>query len=316
MPSKLIGNVSNLDADQTIFFKGQLEVIKAKEYNVKYPNLLATTVFPVDNSAGPGAESIVYEQFDTTGVMKFIADYSDDLPRSDVKGKQFSVLVQSLGGSYGWSVQEVRAAALAGRDINGMRAMAARRSNDQMVNKIGWFADGTGDWAGLQGILYHPNTTKAAATNGAWISTATADEIIEDVNTAINAVPDLTNGVEAVDTMLLPQLEYSHIASTPRSATSDTTILEFLRRVHPGVSFERINELKSVTPNPRTGAGPAVNIALAYRRSPDHLTFELPVIYEQFPAQERNLAYIVPTHSRNAGFNVYYPLSVYQMDGI
>ena len=312
----VLGNITNLDADQTVFFRRQLEYIKPKTYDVKYPNLLATTVFPVDSSAGIGAETVTYEQFDSVGLMKFVSDYADDLPRSDVKGKQFSVIVQSLGGSYGWSIQEIRAAQFANRNLSSMRAMAARRSNDQMVNRIGWFADGSATWAGLTGILYHPNTTKSAATNGAWIATADADKAIADVNTAINSVPDLTNGVEAIDTVLLPQLEYSYLASNPRSATSDTTILEFLKRVHPGVAFERINELKAVNPNPRTGAAPAVNIMLCYRRSPDHLTFEIPIIYEQFPAQERNLSSIIPTHSRNAGFNVYYPLSVVQIDGI
>lgn len=312
---RLIGNITNLDADQTLFFSRQLEYIKAKPYDVKYPTLQATTVFPVDGSAGPGVETITYEQFDTVGVMKFISDYADDLPRSDVKGKQFSIIVQSLGGSYGWSVQEIRAAQFANRPLSAMRAMAARRSNDQMVNRIGWFADGSATWAGLNGILFHPNTTKSAATNGSWISTATTDQMIQDVNVAINSVPDLTNSVEAIDSVLLPVLEYGHIATIPRSNVSDTTVLEFLRKVHLGVTFGQINELKNVTPNPRTG-GAAANIMLCYRRSPDHLTFDIPIIYEQFPAQERNLANIIPTHSRNAGFHVYYPLSVNQIDGI
>jgi len=311
----LVGNIINLDADEVVFFKRQLEHVKARTYDVKYPNLMATSVFPVSNEAGPGAETITYDQFDTVGLMKFISDYADDLPRSDVKGKQFSIIVQSLGGSYGWSLQEVRSAQMARRDLNGMRAMAARRSNDQMTNRIAWQADGSADWAGLTGILYNANISKNAAVNGSWISTADADKTIEDVNTAINAVPDLTNGVEIVDTVLLPQLEYSWIATFPRSATSDTTVLEFLRRVHPGVTFMPINELKNVDPNPRTG-GAAANVMLCYRRSPDHLQYEIPVLYEQFAAQERNLAFIVPTHSRNAGFNVYYPLSVNLVDGI
>jgi hypothetical protein len=197
-----------------------------------------------------------------------------------------------------------------------MRAAAARRSNDQFVNKIGWFADGTAKWAGLMGFLFHPNITKSAAITGNWIGGAVStDLIIKDVNTLINKIPDLTNGVEVADTVLMPQLEYSHIATIPRSATSDTTVLEFLRRVHPGVTFGVINELKAVTPNPRTGTSYA-NCMVAYRRSPDHLQFEIPIIFEQFPAQERNMAYVVPVHSRNAGFNVYYPLSAHIVDGI
>lgn len=311
---RLLGNITCLDADQTVFFRRQLEYIKPQTYDVKYPNLMATTVFPVDDSAGIGAESITYEQFDSVGLMKFISDYADDLPRSDVKGKQYSIIVQSLGGSYGWSIQEVRAAAFANRNLNAQRAMAARRSNDQMVNRTAWFADGTSVWAGLMGILYHPNITKIAATTGGWLA-ASADQIIKDVNVAINSVPDLTNGVEAVDTCLLPQLQYSHIATIPRSTLSDTTVLEFLKKVHPGVTFGVINELKNVSPNPRTGTG-TKNLMLCYRRSPNHLTYELPIIFEQFPAQERNLSFIVPTHSRNAGFHVYYPLSLVLVDNI
>jgi hypothetical protein len=311
----LIIGATNLDADQLIFFKRQLEFVKSRSYDVKYPTLQATSVFPVSTEAGPGAESIVYEQFDTVGLMKFISDYADDLPRSDVKGKQYSILIQSLGGSYGWSLQEVRASQMAKRNINGMRAMAARRSNDQMVNKIGWFADGTAAWAGLTGILYHPNITKVAATTGTW-SSATSAQIVADVNNAINSVVAITKGVEAVDTCLIPTSQFALIASTQNSTASDTTILEFLRRVHPGVTFAAVNELGSVSPNPRTASATATNCMLCYRRSPDHLQFEIPVIYEQFAAQERNLAFVVPCHSRNAGFNVYYPLSVVLVDGI
>ena len=311
---QIVGNFVNLDADETLFFKRELEHVMAKSYDVKYPGLMATNLFPVSSEAGAGAETITYDQFDSVGLMKFISDYADDLPRSDVKGKQYSIIVQSLGGSYGWSMQEVRSAQMARRNLNGMRAMAARRSNDQMANRIGWFADGSADWAGLTGILYHPNTTKFAATTGTWAS-ATPDQIIGDVSDMINSVPDLTNGVEMIDTVLLPQLKYSQIATTPRSATSDTTILEFLRRTNPGVTFMPVNELKNVSPNPRTGTG-TVNIMLGYRRSPDHLTFQIPVIYEQFAAQERNLAFVVPTHSRNAGMSIPYPLAVAQVDGI
>lgn len=307
-------NVVNLDANETVFFRRQLEYQKAQAYDVKYPTLTATTAFPVSTEAGPGAETIVYDQFDSVGVMKFIADYADDLPRSDVKGQQFSIIIQSLGGSYGWSIQEIRNAQFANRNLQGMRAMAARRSNDQMANRIGWFADGTAQWAGLRGILYDANITKSAAPTGTW-STATTDQIIADVNFTINNVPIITNGSEKIDTLLLPIDQYSRISSTPRSVTSDTTILSFLQGVHPGVTFDQIPELNNVTPNPRTGTGSA-DVMLAYTRNPMNLTYEIPVIFEQFPAQERNLSFVVPTHSRNAGFNIYYPLSVHLVDGI
>lgn len=309
----LIGDV-NLDADQLVFFKRQLEYVMSKSFDVKYPVPNATSIFPTTNEAGPGAESIVYDQFDYTGVVKFITDYADDLPRSDVKAKQFSIIIQSLGGSYGYSRQEVVTAQYARRNLSASRATAARRSNDSMVNKIAWFADGSGEWAGLTGILHHPNVSKSAATNGGWVATS-PDEMIEDVNEAIQFVPNATNGIEVIDTCLMPLAKYALLATTPRSSVSDTTCLQFLQRVNPGVVFAGVIQLKDVTPNPRTKTGSA-NCMLLFRRSMDHLQLHVPVIYEQFAAQERNLAYVVPTHSRIAGFNIPYPLSVHVVDGI
>lgn len=310
----LIIGQTNLDADQLVFFKGQLEHMLPKSFDVKYPNLTANQVFPVDNSAGPGADSVSYDQFDEVGVCKFIADYADDLPRSDVKGKKFSIMIQSLGGSFGYSMQEIRSAAMARRNLSAARAASARRSNDNYADKIVWQADGSATWAGLTGILFHPNVTKAAVSHGNW-ATATADEMIKDVNVAINSVETLTNGVEAVDTVALPLAMYGLLRTTPRTSNSERTCLEFLKATWPGVTFIAIPALKTAK-NPRTGAIASTNCMLCYRRSPDHLTIQIPVIYEQFAAQERNLAFVVPTHSRHGGMNITYPLSVVVVDGL
>jgi hypothetical protein len=315
MPMPLFIGETNLDADQLVFFKRQLEHIKSKSYDVKYTTPVATTVFPVSMEAGPGAETITTESFDSVGIMKFISDYADDLPRSDVKGKQSSIIIQSLGGSYGWSIQEVRSAQMARRSLNAMRGNAARRSNDYMQNRIAWHADGSAEWAGLTGILHHPNVTKNAAVVGGW-TTATADQMIKDCNTAINASSLLTNDIEVCDTLIMPPAKLGILAVTPRSSTSDTTVLEFLKRVNPSVTFAGVGELKSVPINPRTLAATPVDCMIAFRRSPDHLQLEIPVLFEQFGTQERNLSFITPVHSRIAGFNIYYPLSVTVVDGI
>ena len=75
-----------------------------------------------------------------------------------------------------------------------------------------------------------------------------------------------------------------------------------------------MNDFKDIT-NPRTGSG-ATDIMLAYRLDPEVLTLELPSPYEQFPAQERNLEFVIPAHGRIGGVIVYYPLEVAIVDGI
>lgn len=307
----------NLDANESLFFERELEHVKSKTYDIRYPELSITRLIPISTEAGPGAETIKYEQYDQVGIMKIIANYADDLPRSDVFGKEFSVIVKSVAGAYGYSVQEIRNAMMAKKPLATRKAAAVRRAYEEIVNRIGWFADGTAKWGGMRGILYSNGTTKANATTGAWLGgVTTPDQIIADVNIALQNIRTLTKNVESADTVVLPSAHYTHIASTPRSSTSDKTILEWLQKVNPGVSFEWANELKDVNPVPSSGVASNTNCALIYKKSSDKLTYEIPSPFEQFAPQARNLEFVVPAHGRVAGIVIYYPLSVYIMQNL
>jgi len=319
---------TRLDADESIFFNRELETIMARSFDVLYPELKAIRLIPVDTSAGPGADSITYRQFDTVGLAKVIANYADDLPRADVLGKEFTSKVRSIGGAYGYSLQEVRSAAKAGRPLAQMKANAARRANDQIVDKIAWLAKSSDTaYGGLVGLLYAPNVTTGTAPAGAttgvvpWYNAnpalqKNADEILTDLNNLVTDIVDLTGGVEVPDTLLLPIKQYSRLQKTRLAAGTDTTILEFFLANNPSItSVEWVNELKALAPLPSGGAGPA-DVAVCYRRSIDKLSLQLPQPYEQLPAQERNLEFVVPTHSRCGGVIVHYPLSISILEGI
>lgn len=309
-------NFVNLDANETIYFLRELEFVKAQVYNKLYPEYMWQFLFPVDSSAGPGAEAITYRSYDSVGVMKLMANYSDDAPRADVFAKEFTATIKSIRGSYGYSMQDVRASIYQNRPLKTLKADAAMAAYMQAVNDIAWFADGSGTYGGLYGFLYNPNTTKTNAPVGAWLTgPKTADQIIGDVNYAITRPRVLTKKVEVVNTVIMPVDCYAHIASTPRSSTSDTTILEFLQRVHPTVTFVDCNEVAAVNPKP-SGAASATNCLIAYRRDPSKLELYIPQPFEQFPPQERNMEYIVNTHARIGGIAFYYPLSCIILEGL
>lgn len=300
----------NLDAEESAFFARELEHIKARSYDVVYPEFKATRLIPVSGDAGPGAEVITYRQYDSVGMMKVISNYADDLPRADVKGEEFSSPVRSLGGSYGYNIQEIRAARMAGKPLQQRKANAVRMAYEIAVNKIGWFArSGDGENAGLVGLLFNPNITAGAATTGSW-STATALQIYDDMADGVQDIIDLTKGVEVPDTFLLPISQYGIAAKKQMSTASDTTVLEYFKRNFPMISLvEWVAELKDVTPRPSTLASSS-DCGVIYKRSPDKLTLEIPQPFEQFPAQERNLEFVVPAHGRCGGVIIYYPLSV------
>ncbi len=311
---------TKLDADESIFFGRQLESVKAKSYDVMYPELKARTLIPVSYSAGPGAETIKYEQYDQVGMAKIIASYADDLPRADIKGKEFIASIKSIGASYGYSVQEIRAARYANKPLEQRRANAAKRAIMQKENQIAFMGDAA---SGLQGLLTHANITiytlpQDGVQNGTTASTAAAakfinktpDQVLRDLNAFANGIVATTFGVEAPDTLLLPIGTKNYLTSTARSQFSDASILKYFLDNQSFIkNVEWLNELSSLT-----GAG--VDSMLAYKRDPDKLTLEIPQDFEQFPAEPRGLEFMIACHERIGGVLVYYPLSVTRADGI
>ncbi|QDP67004.1 MAG: putative major capsid protein [Prokaryotic dsDNA virus sp.] len=308
----------NLDAGETLFFQRELEHRKSQTYDVVKAPLKAFELFPVDSTAGAGAESIAYEQYDITGMAKIIANYADDLPRADVKGKEFVGKIRSVGNSYGYSLQEVRAARMAGKSLEQRKANAAARTQRELWNSVAFYGDET---HGLPGFLTNPNIPASSAPNGAggtpeW-STKTPDEILIDMNALANGIISRTNGAETPNTMVLPIDQYTLISTTPRSSTSDTTILEYFLQNSPFItSVEWANELTAEQLAANGVTDFSGDVAFVYRRDPDVLTLEMPQMFEQLPAQERGLEYVVPCHSRIAGVLVYYPLACAFLDDI
>lgn len=303
----------HLDADESIFFARQLEFVKAKSYDVKYAELKARSLIPVSSEAGPGADTIKYEQFDQVGMAKVIASYADDLPRADIKGKEFISPVRSLAASYGYNVQEIRSAKFAGKPLEQRRANAAKRAILQKENSLAFLGDASN---GLLGFINHPSissTTIAADGTGSVtaFSAKSADKILRDLHKIANFIVSNTKSVEQPDTLLLPVDQFNLIFSTPWSTTGDGKTIGqlFLEQSAYIKNIDWVNELKGA------GAG-ATDRMIAYKRDADHLTLEIPQDFEQFQVEQRNLEYVVPCHSRFGGVIIYYPLSVAYVDGI
>ena len=310
--------IEKMDESTRVFFEREIEHVKSQTFDVQYPTLKALQLLPMNDSAGPGADSITYEQFDKVGMAKIIADYADDLPRVDIKGKKFTTPVESLGDAYGYSLQEVRSAALAGRALQTMRADSARRAMAQEEHRILMFGDST---TGLPGFLSNANVPSVAvpadgAGGATTFASKSADQILRDMNSLVNGIVDLTNGVEMPNTLLLPISQHSLIASTPRSATSDTTILQYFLNNNPFITaVEWVHDLKAPAAGWLAQHGITLpidtgDVMVAYDRNPNKLTAEVPQPFEQLPIQERGLEFLVNCHQRVGGCIIYYPLSV------
>lgn len=311
---------TRLDAADSIFLSRELESIKARVWERKRPPFGAFQLFPQSYEADPGAETIVWRQTDQVGVARIVANSSDDLPRVDVLDQENFSHVRTIGVSYAFTNQEIRAANLANKPLQARRAEAARRAVDQRMNQIAFNGSKKDN---LKGIFETANAnivvagTAAAAPNGtAWSAASgkTADEILTDMFALVDTPNQATNGVERPDTMVLPIAAFNYIAATPRSATSDTTILEFFRRVRTGVAVMSMTEFDTVAVPPSGGAAAAVG--MAFVRSDEHVTMEIPMAFTQNAPQARNLEQVVPCEARFGGVIVHLPLSISFMESI
>ena len=304
---------THLDADETFFFARELEYVKSKSYDIQFPEMKAFKLLPISTEAGEGATSITYAQFEEVGMAQIIESYADDLPRADIRGKEYTTPVKSIGAAYGYSVQEIRAAIYVGRSLTQRQSNAARRANDQKVNRLAWFGDSNYNILGLLNNPNIPATDVPADGTGSstlWVN-KTPDQILRDLNLITNQILDNTKGVEMPNTVILPVAQYTLIASTPRSSISDTTILEYFIQNNPFVTMvDWVPELKGVNIVVDDMLQTDQDIFIAYDRNPDKLTMEIPMPYTQYPPQERNLEFVVPCESRYGGIIIYYPLSL------
>lgn len=315
IPSAIIASegtrFDSVDA-ASVFFARELDYVKKASYDVEYPELTALSLFPISSEADAGAETITYYTYDKQGLAKVIDNYSTDLPRADVDGKPSYAKVKSIGASYGYSVQEMRASKLAGKGLDTRKAEAARYAIDSKINKVAWMGDAE---SGLMGVLSSgqsiPNFTIPTVDGKTKWTEKDADAILNDINGMAKMVAKTTKNVERPDTLALPAEVYMDIA-TRRIPHTAITVLSFLLEHSPYIkNIVSAAELDadSVETNPYAATSNGQGVAFLFKNDPRKLSLENPLPYIQHTLQVRNLETTIPCEARTAGVIVYYPLS-------
>lgn len=291
--------------DVGIFLARELEAILARTFEVTYADIKYAQVLPISTEVGNGADSFTYRVFDSQGSMKIITDKASDLPRTDVLRREVTHPVRSLGGSFSYTIQETRAAAMVpGMNLEQRRANAVRRAYEEKVQQIAYYGDST---TSMKGFFNNDQVDKIVPDK--WFTTngVTTDEMLELLNEAPTRLVQNSNMKEMPNTMLVPYDVYRVISTTPRSATSDTTVMEFFLRTNPMIrAIEPINELEAA----KSGGALSKDRIICYDRNPDKLQLHLPQPLEFLPPLRNNLEFTVAAHARIGGVALYYPKSV------
>jgi hypothetical protein len=104
----------------------------------------------------------------------------------------------------------------------------------------------------LTNIANMPNTVVATfSSQTTWAdklalnTDAGKNAVLTDISLPFTRMAAVTKGVEVPDTVALSPTSYAQLAQTPRTDSSDTTLLDFFLKAHPGVQVVIIPQLES-----------------------------------------------------------------------
>jgi hypothetical protein len=299
----------HLDSGEQLFFSRELENISAELFEVPVQALKALQLVPAFTALDVTDELFTYRVWDYSGDASRIKDWSEDAPPANTFGTETSQKLVSFGSSFNYSIDEIKASARYNRPLDRTRAMAARNIISQRLDKIAFQGDSTDlkGFANLSGTLAYTPVTKTAG--GLTWAVATSDELLADLNGMCKKVTVDTNEVEHVSRIVLPTSQYELIKTKPRSTTSDTTVLKFFQDTNPGV------EVTSWVKLAGAAAGP-LDRAIGYNPDPHKVRLLLPMAFEQLPAREKGMGWVVNCRMKTGGVIAPFPKSIVYADGI
>lgn len=303
------------DAEEAVwgYFRNQVAQINTRVYEQVYPEIRYTQLVPIEDNPDPWVQLIQYTATDGVGQAQWIHANANDVPLVETQRQVAAVPVHMAGIGYGFNEEELAVAARMGMPLQDRKAALARRAAEEFIDRVALFGDAS---LGFSGLINSAAVTAGSVSGGLWTAKTPA-AILADINAALVGINTASATVEMADTILLPTARYMHIANTARSDTSDTTILEFLRRnnaytIETGAPLT-VRGLRGLE---TAGSGGTMRM-VTYRRSPDVVAFHRPMPFQFLqPWRKGPMRYEVPGRFRIGGVDVRRPGAFRYSDGI
>jgi hypothetical protein len=233
-----------------------------------------------------GAREYGWLELGHVGNAGIVADNARDLPTADLEGAYNTARVHTIATSIEYSTQDVRASRLQGMfDIASEKVAAAREAYDRYVNGLIVNGDAT---KGLKGVLTVGGLS-IAATTGAWATSATPVQIVNDFTLAVQEGFTSTDTVEEPNTAVFPSAVWTRLSTLQNSIASDITVLEYLKRAFPHITHWTFDPSLPAT------------TAVIYNRDKSRIRVVMPLILKPLPVESRGLNFSIPFESRYGG---------------
>lgn len=295
------------DAGETAFVQRQLEQILKKTYDVLYPDFKLRSFVPMGENINPGAKSFTYYQWDIHGSAKLITDWAGDLPRVDAFIKEFTAKPYSFGTVYGYSLEDITAAQMAGTGLEATKAKAARRSCEKAIDDYGSVGDAQ---LGTTGFINNANVPVVDRIVGDWDTSTTSAEMLQDLRALCQAPTVNSEELFPVTDLILDPESYELANNKPISDLApDKTVLKTFLENHD--TLKAIHKWSKLSTADAEGTGPRW---IAYHKSDEVLTLNPSIEFEALPPQPKNLAFEVPCRVKTGGVSIRYAFGMAYMD--
>lgn len=284
------------DAGEAYFTARNLEFLRPGVEEAEFPALKASQLIPYDTTPDNGAESYTITFEKQVGRSRISRDMKGIIPRVDLETSTETYPLFSLLLSYGYSLQEARAAMKAGIPLEARKAMRCREQMERDLNEIAFLGEAS---VGMKGMLNLANTATFAPAVGSKGTTLWTDknatEILADMNGAPSAIVVATKEIETPNTMLLPTSRFELIYSQKVGDGTSDAILTYYKRNNPHIKqIESLYQLESNTG--WTGCRMVV-----YEKNPNKLAMIVPVTFEQLIPDVTAVETVTICHIRTAG---------------
>jgi len=304
-----IGTPVRLDSNEGIFFERELEVIREQVFEEGKPMLNFLEVLPVKSDLPDWAAEYTYRWSNESGKAGYIGNGADDFPVVGVGMSEASERVRMIGAAVEFTAMDLQRAMISGLSLEQSLFRTARRAIETKINEIAWYGDAS---QRLRGLLRHPEIMVQPVSNAIGGS-ASADNVLAELNACVNDMLNNTEQVEAPTDLLLPPDSYQYAAQQQRSTASDTSTLNFWLAtngyVGPGRAHS-IRELRNAT-IPASGGGTTTSdVIVALRRDREVMEFVYSGIKELPIHRKGAMTYVVPFYACTAGLAVYKPRAI------
>jgi hypothetical protein len=226
------------DALVSPFALEQLTFIEAMVLEDKYPGVIYRDLQPLVIGGGPGAMQSGYYRQTQTGTPKFNATVAKDIPHINTQKARVTTPHYQMTGIVSHSRQDLLASQFAGESLDATDMRAANQAFELKTEQAHWLgtldkSNPTPGWLdqldGFDEIVLAADGTGAVKDFDA----KTGEQVLRDCNQLLRGIHTSTNTVFRADTLMLSPIDFAVITMNPRSATTDTTVGDFLLAHNP-----------------------------------------------------------------------------------